>query len=101
MQNWIRSGTQVEARFLFIYETTSVVRNRLYRREITQAEAEKALGILAGLHITYLHPPAIRQTHGNYLTASIAPRVMTASFWQWRSWKVAISGQGIGVFTTP
>ena len=61
-QDWIRSGIQIEAPFLFIYETTSVVRNRLYRREITQAEAEEALGILAGLHITYLHPPAVRQT---------------------------------------
>jgi predicted nucleic acid-binding protein len=60
-QNWIRSGIEVEAPFLFIYETTSVLRNRVYRREITQSEAEEALAILAGLRITYLHPPALRQ----------------------------------------
>jgi predicted nucleic acid-binding protein len=61
-QNWIRSGIEIEAPFLFIYETTSVLRNRVYRREITQIEAEEALGILAGFRITYLHPPALRQT---------------------------------------
>ena len=61
-QNWIRSGTEVEAPFLFIYETTSVLRNRVYRGEITQSEPEEALGILAGLRVTYLHPPAIRQS---------------------------------------
>ena len=33
----------------------------MYRREITQREAEEALAILTGLRITYLHPPAIRQ----------------------------------------
>ena len=51
-QNWIRSGIEIEAPFLFIYETTSALRNRVYRREITQIEAEEALGILAGLRIT-------------------------------------------------
>lgn len=45
----------------WIYETIAVLRNRVYRREITQREAEEALGILAGLRITYLHPPGIRQ----------------------------------------
>ena len=59
-ENWINSGTEVEAPFLFVYETTSVIRNRVYRREITQSEAEEALSILAGLPISYLHPPAIR-----------------------------------------
>jgi predicted nucleic acid-binding protein len=60
-QNWIRSDIEVEAPFLFIYETTSVLRHRVYRREITQSQAEEALGILTRLRITYLHPPGIRQ----------------------------------------
>ena len=61
-QNWVRSGVEVEAPFLFLYETTSVLRNRVYRKEITQSEADEALGILAGLGITYLHPTVIRQS---------------------------------------
>jgi len=60
-QNWIRAGIEIEAPFLFINETTSVLRNRVYRHEISQSEAEEALGILGGLRITYLHPPQLRQ----------------------------------------
>jgi predicted nucleic acid-binding protein len=60
-QNWIQSGIELAAPFLFIYETTSVLRNRVHRREITQSEADEALGILTGLRITYRHPPAMRQ----------------------------------------
>lgn len=58
-QKWIRSESEVATPFLFIYETTSVLRNRVYRKEITQSEADEALGILAGLRIAYLHPPAM------------------------------------------
>lgn len=61
-QKWVRSGVEIVAPFLFLYETTSVLRNRVYRKEITQSEADEALGILAGLGITYLHPTAIRQS---------------------------------------
>jgi predicted nucleic acid-binding protein len=60
-QNWLRSGIEIVTPFLFLYETASVLRNRVYRKEITQTEADEALSILAGLGITYLYPPAIRQ----------------------------------------
>ena len=60
-QNWIKSGIEVAAPFLFIFETTSVLRNRVYRKEITAREATEALAIVTGLRITYLHPPALRQ----------------------------------------
>ena len=59
---WVRSGLEIMAPFLFIYETTSVLRNRVYRKEITRSEGDQALSILAGLSITYLHPPAIQQS---------------------------------------
>lgn len=61
-QNWVRSGVEFAAPFLFIYETSSVLRNRVYRKELTHSEANEAFGILAGLGIAYLHPPAIRQS---------------------------------------
>jgi predicted nucleic acid-binding protein len=60
--NWTKSGVEVAAPYLFIYETSSVLRNRVYRKELTHKEADDALGILVGLGITYLHPPAILQS---------------------------------------
>lgn len=58
-QNWAKTGVVVAAPYLFVYETSSVLRNRVYRKELTSKEADDALGILVGLGITYLHPPAI------------------------------------------
>lgn len=61
-QNWVSSGVAIAAPYLFIYETSSVLRNRVYRKELTPGEADQAFGILRGLGISYLHPPAIRQS---------------------------------------
>lgn len=78
-QNWARSGVEVAAPYLFIYETSSVLRNRVYRKELTHKEADDALGVLAGLGITYLiHQPS-GNPHGSWQPGSIAPRLMTAS----------------------
>lgn len=61
-QNWIRAGVEIIAPNLLTYETTSVLRNRVYRKEITQSEADQALQILASLDITYHQSEAIRQS---------------------------------------
>ena len=61
-QNWLLSGVEIAAPDLFTYETASVLRNRVFRKEITQSEADEALEILAGLEIIYHHPAAIRQS---------------------------------------
>ncbi len=61
-QRWVGSGLEIMAPYLFVYETSSVLRNRAYRKELTHNEADQAFAILAGLGITYLHPPAIRET---------------------------------------
>jgi predicted nucleic acid-binding protein len=61
-QNWMNSGVEVAAPYLFIYETSSVLRNRVYRKQLTQKEADEALGILVGLSIAYLHPPPILES---------------------------------------
>ncbi len=60
-QNWIRACVEIVAPDLFIYETASVLRNRVYRKEITQSEADEALHILAALDITYYQSGEIRQ----------------------------------------
>jgi predicted nucleic acid-binding protein len=61
-QNWIRAGVEIVVPDLFAYETTSVLRNRVYRKEITQNEADEALRILASLEITFHQPAKIRQS---------------------------------------
>jgi predicted nucleic acid-binding protein len=61
-QDWIGAAVEIIAPDLFTYETTSVLRNRVYRKEITQSEADEALRILASLDITYHQPAAIRQS---------------------------------------
>jgi predicted nucleic acid-binding protein len=61
-QNWTGASIEIIAPDLFTYETTSVLRNRVYRKEITQSEADEALHILTSLDITYHQPGAIRQS---------------------------------------
>lgn len=61
-ENWASAGMEITAPYLFVYETSSVLRNRVYRQELTQKESDDALGILAGLPITYLHPLTIQQS---------------------------------------
>lgn len=61
-ENWMSAGMEITAPYLFVYETSSVLRNRVYRQELTQKEADDALGILASLAISYLHPLTIQQS---------------------------------------
>ncbi len=61
-QNWLSARVEILAPFLLVYETCSVLRNRVHRKELTPAEANEALRIIGDLDITYLHPPAIRQS---------------------------------------
>lgn len=60
-QNWIRAGVEIVAPDLLIYETASVLRNRVSRKKITQGEADEALHILAAVDITYYQPAGLRQ----------------------------------------
>ncbi len=61
-QNWERAGVEIVTPSLFTYETTSVLRNRVYRKEITQKEADEGAKILAALEITFYQPEAIRES---------------------------------------
>ncbi len=60
-QDWLQSRLEITAPDLFTYETTAVLRNRVFRKEITQNEADEALEILVGLEITYHHPSTLQQ----------------------------------------
>ncbi len=60
-QNWLSARVEILAPSLLVYETCSVLRNRVYRKELTPPEADEAFRIIGDLGITYLHSPAIRQ----------------------------------------
>lgn len=59
-QTWTEAGVEIISADLFVYETTSVLRNRVYRKEITQSEADEAFRILDSLDISYHQPAAMR-----------------------------------------
>ena len=59
-QTWTEAGVEIISPDLFVYETTSVLRNRVYRKEITQSEADEAFRILDSLDISYHKPAAMR-----------------------------------------
>ena len=61
-QRWLEAGVEILAPLLFVYETRSVLRNRVFRKALTPSEADEAARIIADLSITYLHPPAITQS---------------------------------------
>jgi predicted nucleic acid-binding protein len=59
-QTWTEAGVEIISPDLFVYETTSVLRNRVYRKQITQSEADEAFRILDSLDINYHQPAAMR-----------------------------------------
>ncbi len=60
-QSWLQAGVEIVAPDLFIYETVSVLRNRVYRREITPSEADEGFRVLTTLDIRFYEPAGIRQ----------------------------------------
>jgi predicted nucleic acid-binding protein len=61
-QTWTEAGVEIISPDLFVYETTSVLRNRVYRKEITQSEADEARRILESLDISHHQPARIRES---------------------------------------
>jgi predicted nucleic acid-binding protein len=88
-QNWLHSGVELTAPDLFTYETTSVLRNRVFRKEITQSEADEALEILGGLEITYHQPAPIRQLAWDLARGVNRPTAYDAFYLALHSRKVA------------
>lgn len=53
---WLASGVQICAPVLLEFETTSVLRNKVYRERITPQQGEEAFHTIRALDITILHP---------------------------------------------
>jgi predicted nucleic acid-binding protein len=59
---WTEAGVEILSADVFVYEITSVLRNRVYRNEITQSDADEARRILESLDISYHQPARIRES---------------------------------------
>ncbi|MBU0567033.1 type II toxin-antitoxin system VapC family toxin [bacterium] len=59
---WIGQGMEITAPFLLAFETTSVIRNRVYRQDLTLEEGESAFEIIHSLDITFLNPDSLYKT---------------------------------------
>jgi predicted nucleic acid-binding protein len=54
---WERSSAEIIAPYHFVYETTSVIRSKVYRGIFTPEQGQQALGILRTQNVQFLHPP--------------------------------------------
>lgn len=59
---WINQGVKITAPFLLAFEAASVIRNRVYRQEITFDEEEAAFEIVHSLDITFINPGILSKT---------------------------------------
>lgn len=74
-QSWLDAHTEIIAPVLFVYETSSVLRNRVYRKKLTAEEGEEALTFFTNLAVSYLHPPELRQLAWRLATRFRRPTV--------------------------
>ena len=58
---WIKSGTDVSAPYLLIYEVVSVLRNKVFRGELCPEEGEAALLAIEAQGIHLLHIEGMEQ----------------------------------------
>jgi predicted nucleic acid-binding protein len=57
--HWKDEEAEIIAPYHFVYETTSVIRNRVYRSALSLGDGKTALEILQTQNIQFLHPPQV------------------------------------------
>jgi predicted nucleic acid-binding protein len=58
-RSWEQRGAEIIAPYHFVFETTSVIRSKVYRGLFTPEQGKLALEILRSQHIQLLHPPQL------------------------------------------
>jgi len=56
---WVEKGKRIYAPYLLIYETHSVIRNKVYRKELTSSEGKAASEAMRDQEIIFYHSPTI------------------------------------------
>ena len=52
---WVKNGVDICAPYLLVYETHSVIRNKVYRKELTSEEGQSAIKVLMEQNIILYH----------------------------------------------
>ena len=60
-ESWVKEGTEVSAPYLLTYEVVSVLRNKVFRGELSPEEGEGALLVIQAQGIRLLHVEGLEQ----------------------------------------
>lgn len=91
-ESWIKEGTDVSAPYLLIYEVASVLRNKVFRGELSPEEGEAALLAIDAQGIRLLHIEGLEQVAWELATEFNRPaaydttylalaRILDCEFW--------------------
>lgn len=58
---WVDRDTEVTAPFLLAYEVVSVLRNKVFRRELTPEAGDAALAAFVSQDVSFRHPQGIEE----------------------------------------
>lgn len=80
---WVDRDTEVTAPFLLAYEVVSVLRNKVFRRELTPEAGEAALAAFVSQDVSLLHPPGIEEAAWALARRWTCPRPTTRCTSRW------------------
>lgn len=60
-ESWVKTGTEISAPYLLAYEVVSVLRNKVFRGELSPEEGEAALLAMKAQGIRLLHAEGLEQ----------------------------------------
>jgi predicted nucleic acid-binding protein len=73
--DWLQRAVEVIAPYHLTFETTSVIRNRIYRGDISPEDGESAFEIIHAYNIRFLHPPQLVERAWQFATHFNRPTV--------------------------
>lgn len=61
-REWVEADTEITAPFLLAYEVVSVLRNKVFRRELPPEAGDAAIAAFLSQEVSLLHPHGIEET---------------------------------------
>ncbi len=77
---WVNRGKSIHAPYLLVYETHSVIRNKVYRKELTSEEGMAALGVLRDQNIIFHHLPTTASVAWDFANTYNRPTLYDAFY---------------------
>jgi len=76
-RQWAEQDTEIAAPFLLAYEVTSVLRNKVFRGELSPEAGEAAFVASRAQEVALRHPEGIRKEPGGLRRPGTSPRATT------------------------